>query len=156
MRQHWMPEIPRRTHRAKRRLTTAVPFLVIAWLFIVLVGGSQVREKRAMLRAPTVDISEVHSRCGQVVEVEGWVNNTESGYGYYFISREKTPDPIDALHYPGHTFSAHICVLAGGAEARRRPSPETGTLVKVQGLVVCHAEGAIQLVESERAVSDRP
>jgi hypothetical protein len=103
-----------------------------------------------MLHAPRVDVAEVRSRCGQAVEVAGWVRAT--GEGYYILSREAL-DPLLALHDLRYTVPERIYVLAESSEARKL---EIGKRVGVRGTVVCDAKGAIQLEENELVALERP
>jgi hypothetical protein len=124
-----------------------------AFVFIALIGAANVLQRRAMLHAPSVDVSEVHRRCGQAVKVAGWVSAT--GARYFIISRE-APDPIVALHDPGQAVSPRIFVVADSIEGRKQSFPEIGTKVTVRGVVVCDPEGTIQLEEHELVASERP
>ncbi len=153
MLQHLMPEVQGQDNRTKHRLITVVPFLLTWLFFIVLVGTSTVLERRAMLAAPRVDISEVPTRCGQAVEVAGWVRAT--GDGYYIVSRE-APSSHLTLQDPEYTVSAWVYVLADSGGVRKRSSPEVGTGVSVRGVVACDPEGAIQLEENQLMASGKP
>jgi hypothetical protein len=154
MPQRLMREIRGRGQGASRQLTKAVTLWTTCLFFIALIiGGFSVLNKRAILHAPTVDVSKVRSHCGQAVEVTGWVS--ARGANYYIVSR-KGPDPVAALDNARHAFDAQIFVLVDSSEVRKRSSLTIGTKVSVRGLVDCDPEGVTEVEEEELVVSERP
>jgi hypothetical protein len=135
----FMPEIRVHTQRRKEWLSFAFPLLLVVALNVY----SAAMRSWELDHASNVDVSQIYDHCGRAVVTIGLVGGLDRGRSYLISGTD-----------PGERYSAPVFV-SDPARAQQRASL-LGMRVKVRGLVVCGDDGALQFVEEQFTVLDRP